>query len=355
MTLAGRDVREPLADFAFFAHDPADLQRPSVRFELTSEEIQLLNPNTGTCPIFRSRRDAEITLGIYRRVPVFINENDPVNGNAWAIRLKQAAFNMTSDSHHFIEAQELSAIDSSGLFGWHGGDRVIPLWESKMFHQFNVGWKVSEVDGGAAARYWVPGDVARDGLGGWTEDWLLGFRKVCRATDERTMIAAILPGIALGNSANFVDGLDLESALLLTAVFNSFATDFVLRQKMGGINLNLFYVEQLPIPSPAQLQAQRDRLINLSRRLAAQSGDSAAVRASIRAEVDAAMFHVYGVERDDVDYIMETFPIFIRKDVAAHGEYRTKRLILELFDQMAEAQRTGTPYRSPIDDLEVAL
>ena len=67
-------------------------------------------------------------------------------------------------------------------------------------------------------------------------------------------------------------------------------------------------------------------------------------------------FHLYRIERDDVDYIMETFPIVKRKDIAAHGEYRTKRLILEIYDQMAEAQRTGTPYRSAIDvDLEVSL
>ena len=67
------------------------------------------------------------------------------------------------------------------------------------------------------------------------------------------------------------------------------------------------------------------------------------------------MFLLYGIDRGDVDYVMETFPIVKRKDVAAHGEYRTKRLILEIYDQMAEAQRTGTPYRSPIDDLEAAL
>ena len=53
------------------------------------------------------------------------------------------------------------------------------------------------------------------------------------------------------------------------------------------------------------------------------------------------MFHLYGIRRDDVDFILETFPIVKRKDIAAHGEYRTKRLILEIYDEMAEAQRTG--------------
>ncbi|WP_206661965.1 Eco57I restriction-modification methylase domain-containing protein [Propioniciclava tarda] len=109
LTLTGQDERVAQAEFAFFAHDPSDLLKDDARFELTPDEIQLLNPNTGTCPIFRTRRDAEITLGIYRRVPVLINENDPVNGNPWGISFMQGLFNMTSDSHLFHTRDELEA------------------------------------------------------------------------------------------------------------------------------------------------------------------------------------------------------------------------------------------------------
>ncbi|MCM3554857.1 N-6 DNA methylase [Janibacter melonis] len=109
LTLGGGAVQEARADFAFFAHHPRDLERDEVRFTLTPEEISVLNPNTGTCPVFRNRRDAEITLGIYRRVPVLINENDPVNGNPWGISFMQGLFNMTSDSHLFHTREELEA------------------------------------------------------------------------------------------------------------------------------------------------------------------------------------------------------------------------------------------------------
>ena len=68
----------------------------------------------------------------------------------------------------------------------------------------------------------------------------------------------------------------------------------------------------------------------------------------LRAELDAAFFHLYGIARDDVDYIMNTFPIVRRKDEAAHGEYRTKRVILELFEAMETAIDSGVPYTSPI-------
>ena len=58
---------------------------------------------------------------------------------------------------------------------------------------------------------------------------------------------------------------------------------------------------------------------------------------------------MYGIERDDVDYILETFPIVKRKDEAAHGEYRTKRVILEIYDAMAEAMQAGTVYQTRLD------
>ncbi len=73
----------------------------------------------------------------------------------------------------------------------------------------------------------------------------------------------------------------------------------------------------------------------------------------LRCELDAAYFHLYGIERDDVDYIMETFPIVKRKDEAreptGRGEYRTKRVILAIYDAMARAMETGEAYETLLD------
>jgi hypothetical protein len=110
LTVAGRDEHEDAAWFAFFLHDPAAID--TARFRLTPEEITLLNPNTGTCPIFRTRRDAEITLGIYRRVPVLVNEakvaaGDP-DGNPWGVSF-MTMFHMSNDSHLFRTREELES------------------------------------------------------------------------------------------------------------------------------------------------------------------------------------------------------------------------------------------------------
>ena len=69
----------------------------------------------------------------------------------------------------------------------------------------------------------------------------------------------------------------------------------------------------------------------------------------IRCELDASFFHLYGISRDDAEYILDTFPIVKRKDEARFSEYRTKRVILEIYDEMARAQQTGKPWRTRLD------
>jgi hypothetical protein len=95
LSLVGSGMREKFSRLAFGLREVEQIDEPGRVFSLTPDEILLLSPNTGTCPIFVSRRDAEITLGIYRRVPILIREHDP-EGNPWGIEFRQGLFNMTS-------------------------------------------------------------------------------------------------------------------------------------------------------------------------------------------------------------------------------------------------------------------
>jgi hypothetical protein len=72
-------------------------------------------------------------------------------------------------------------------------------------------------------------------------------------------------------------------------------------------------------------------------------------REAIRAELDAAMFHVYGLARDEVEHVLDSFFVVRKYEERDHGEFRTKRLVLERYDAMAEAAATGVPYQTPID------
>jgi hypothetical protein len=62
-----------------------------------------------------------------------------------------------------------------------------------------------------------------------------------------------------------------------------------------------------------------------------------------------SLIRYFSTPRDAVAYIMDTFPIVRRKDEEKHGEYRTKRVILEIYDEMAETMRTGKPYKIRLD------
>lgn len=381
---------EGAAMFAFDIAQLADLQRPGVRFALTPEEIQLLNPNTGTCPVFRSRRDAELTLGIYRRVPVLVKHGDP-DGNPWGVSFS-TMFHMSNDSHLFHTAADLEA-DGWTLDGncyRRGSEEMLPLYEAKMVHHFDhrygtyTGQTQAQANMGtlprltdeqrsdpvhlAQPRYWVhsQADPIR------TARSHLSFRDGCRSDDERTMITTVMPGYPAGHTLPLVTG---ENTHLLGALWSSFVFDYCARQKVGGTHMTYFILHQLPVMTPAQL-AKEDalaaspavdflgmRVLELAYTawdmapFARDLGDQGPPfrwdedrRSVLRAELDAACFHLYGIEdRDDVDYILGTFPIVNRKDVTKFGEERTRRLVLENYDAMTEAARTGKPFVSTLD------
>jgi hypothetical protein len=148
---------------------------------------------------------------------------------------------------------------------------------------------------------------------------------------------------------------------------DSFSLDYVTRQKVGGTDLSHFYVQQLAVLAPAAYSDDhntfiRDRALELictdnQLRDALSVGARGDVsfrwnddrRFLLRSELDALFFHLYGIARDDVDYIMDTFPIVRRKDEQQFGEYRTKRVILEIYDAMADAELTGVAYQTRLD------
>lgn len=226
----------------------------------------------------------------------------------------------------------------------------------------------------ALPHYWVRAEL----LDSSVPRWHLAFNDVTSVTNERTLVAVALPRVGVNHKLPLMlPGTDGRLKACLLAMMNSFVVDYLARQKVGGNSMTYFYLRQFPVLSPHDLDrpvpwtsptsvfdwvSKRSvYLSNTAVDMAPMAEDvgsptapivwSKEERCSVRAELDAAMFLLYAVEQDDMDYIMETFPIVKRKDVAAHGEFRTKRLILETYGAMAEAIKTGVPYESPFDDL----
>ncbi|MEU5365855.1 DNA methyltransferase [Streptomyces sp. NPDC005925] len=406
ISLTGRGIAERAARFAFFLGHPDELAESDAVFALSFEEIALINPNTGTLPVFRTRRDADLTAAIQRRIPVLVDE-ELTDDNPWRITFKRL-FDMTDDSDLFRDRASLEAQgwELLGNVFVRDGERMLPLYEGKMAHLFDHRWnsyhgvgnddyeRTSLTDkqnayGESLPRHWIQEigriPTVRKGkeisIAGvalrlkelkWERGWLLGWRDVARTTDERTAIPAFLPQTAVGHTfpLMFPKG-DIELTAAMVATQSSLAFDFVARQKVGGIHMALMTWKQLPVPRPADLARHTffltPRTLELfytawdMQPLARDLGDTGAPftwnehrRAQLRAELDAYFFHLYGVSAEDADYILESFQTDKKgglkyNEIAKYGEYRTKRLVLAEYDRMA---RAGLTLETPLVDGE---
>jgi len=365
--------------FAFLSRDVADV--PSRRYELTAEEVALLNPNTGTLPVFRSRRDAEITLSVYRRFPPLVREGSPV-ANRWGLRY-QLMFMMNTASHLFLTEEDLRTLGAT-FDGWawsKDGARWLPLYEAKMLSLFDHRYstykgatqaqlnmqtlpRLSDQDHAnpsdeALPRYWVSAQEVERTIGDrWDRQWLLGWRDITGQEKWRTFVPSALPRSAVGHAFPVVHLADHRHAPLIQAVWSSFACDYITRQKLSSTHLTFGVLNQIACPAPDTFEQpapwQPDvtlaeyitpRVVELnytSHRMAPYARDfghdgppfhwDPDRRALLKAELDATMFHIYGLNRDEVEHVLDSFPVVRKYDERDYGEYRTKRQILESFD-----------------------
>jgi hypothetical protein len=253
-------------------------------------------------------------------------------------------------------------------------------------------------------RYWVPrSEVVNRIPDFWRRSWLVGFRNaISSVADARSVTFTIFPLWGAGNSIPLLFPCsDLAPACLLIANFNSFVLDYVTKQKASGGNLNFYVVKQLPLLPPTSyaqacpwqtlLQPEGAKACLLEEWLlprvleltyTAWDLQSFAIdceydgppfrwdedrRFLLRCELDAAFFHLYlGTDEDwshesesfrryfptprhAVDYIMDTFSVAERKDEERYGEYRTKRVILDIYHEMAQAMATSQSYQTRLD------
>ncbi|WP_329103108.1 N-6 DNA methylase [Micromonospora sp. NBC_01699] len=395
LSLVGRGLTEPSTDLAFYLLDPHNLDDNGKIFQLAPEEIQLLNPTSGALPIFRSRRDVDLTIAIYRRTPII--------DNSWEITFKYH-FRMTDDSDifHTREELELTGWEADGNGFGRDQEYMVPLYEGKMAHLFDHRWSsypsynikdhrllttIEKQDPSITAqpRYWVPEraldatgeDKNRDAIArlealDWNYEWLCGWRDIARATDERTAIPAFLPVAAVGHTFPLMFPRAKPTLIAaLVAAQSSLVFDFVSRQKIGGTHVSLMTWRQLPVPTPTMLERHvtfiRPRVLELvytaydMTPLARDLDDGGPPfrwdedrRARLRAELDAYFFHLYGISRADTDYILETFQSdsgggLKNKEIAKYGTYRTKDLVLAEYDRMLVA---GASLDTPLIDGE---
>lgn len=377
------------AQCAFFLQDVSEVRHPDRCFPLSAENFASVNPNTGTAPIFRTRRDADLTTRMYADLPVLVDRSgdDPVR--AWPVKYMRM-FDMTNDSGLFRTLAELESTEGAYPIGQNryrstAGDWV-PLYVGRMIHIFDhraASVRVNDANLHNAAlsgdvapeekadpdflttpQYWVPEREVTlpAGLG-----WTIAFRDIARATDARTMIAAALPRIGAGNTLPLI--LPDEHSVLSPALLGNLGAiglDYVVRQKAQSTHLNWYIVEQLPIipadtynstrfGNKSALEIVTEAVLELTytaHDMAPFAVDMGYVnedgsvkppfvwdedrRLHLRAKLDALYFHLYGItDRDDVRYIYSTFPIVEREETATWGSYRSRDLCLHYMNALA--------------------
>ena len=370
------------AKCAFYLHAVSEVEDPERCFPLSAADFARVNPNTGTAPIFRSRRDAELTTEIYDRLPVLVDRSSGEAVKAWPVKYS-TMFHMTNDSDKFRTRSELEEEEGAwpiggNRFGSLVGEQV-PLYEGKMVQAFDhraasivlnrrnlhrpaqpkptileqhrdPGWLPDP-------QYWV----LRSETSYPTAPYLLGFKDVTAPTNVRSMIAALIPVSGVGNTLPIVtaDWRSGADAALLVANFNAVVFDYVARQKIQGQHLNWFIVEQLPVVAPEryttvsfgaktaedivceavlELTYTAHDMAPFAREMGHVDGQGEILppfpwdedrRLNLRAKLDALYFHLYGVtDRDDIRYIYSTFPIVQRDEKATYGAYRSRDLCL---------------------------
>jgi hypothetical protein len=254
-------------NFCFRLTAISQLKDAERHYSLTPAEIAIINPNTLTAPIFRSKADAELTKQIYARMPVLIDDTAGKNGNPWGIEFRQGLFNMTSDSGLFRTSKQLSAegLTRAGR-GWarvDGTRRYVPLYEAKMIHHYDHRYgdyalttikedtdtrqipqaaieTLNDPAYDVTPRYWVPEAEVASRLAAkrWTRGWLMGWRDITSGLDERTVIASAIPRSGVGDKFLLMfPNVDEPRLAALVATLSSLAFDFVARQKLGGTSL----------------------------------------------------------------------------------------------------------------------
>ena len=390
--VAARRSEVQRARCAFYLHSVDELNDEDRRFPLAGKDFARVNPNTGTAPIFRSKRDAELTTAIYERLPVLVDRSSAEPRKAWPVTYT-TMFHMTNASHLFRTREELEELEGA----WPVGDnrfesptgRWLPLYEGKMVQAFDHRAASVTVNPDNPHRpaqaapaneqqradpswlptpqFWVSAAKC-----GWSRDagWVLAFKEITATTNARTMISALVPAVGFGNKVPILKAEPKSGdSWQLAANFNSTVFDFVARQKTQGQTINLFILEQFPVVPPAAYERTtfgrksaaeivREAVLELTytaHDMASFARDLGYVDAAgevrppfrwdedrrlyLRAKLDALYFHLYGItNRDDVRYIYSTFPIVERQEIAAYGSFRSRDLCLAWMNALAAGQ-----------------
>jgi hypothetical protein len=286
------------AKFCFSLTSVQQIQDKSRMFSLTLSDLEKINPNTKTAPVFRTSIDAELTKKLYKKTQAVINE--ATNTNIWGISF-YTLFHMSNDSNYFLDDYEVG---------------LLPLYEAKMIYHFDHRFSTYEnateqnINEGNLPQLnseehadsnkqiiphkWIREDLVNEYFEkiNYSKKYCVGFRGITGNASERTLIFSFLPKSAVGNSCpiiQFGDTVKSFEILLFVSGMNNLITDYVARQKLGGPNLNFFILKQLPVFSQGDYTEFNFPILIKSFELTYTSWDIKAFADDVWKEADAEL------------------------------------------------------------------
>lgn len=261
-SITGKNKKIASCDFSFNNQLIEHLHQDIRHFTLSYNEIEIINPESKTLPVFNSKIDSELVMKIHEQNPPLFYSNEKYHGwNLDFVRL----FDMANDSHLF--EKDLSP-------------ESIKFYESKMFYQYDhrYGTYDKETDQRlhmlpkteisnyidpnfiVDSSYYVLQSIVDERIKDkWSYKWFLAFRSVSSNQLERTFTASILPYCGASHSLMLatLNNHSIIDASLLLSIFNCIVFDYITRQKSSGANLSLFKVRQLPTPQYTFVLSQK--------------------------------------------------------------------------------------------------
>ncbi len=356
--------------FTFFLDDLKEITAKNT-IDLNINDIETINPNSLTCPIFSNKRDFEIIKKIHQLNPIIYDQRNPVFPDMKIHRM----FNMADDSNLFISINDSEEYqrDKDLNILLKGDRRLFPIYESKMIWLYNHRFASfkdctkEEIRKGHARkvlkekentyyytepRYWIDEIhfTNKKKNWEWESEWLISVRSITNARNSRTCISTIIPNYPTVHTINHIIGLSAIESLYLCSIMNSMVFDYCTRMKVGGTHFAQFIIEQLPIIPFKKwfkyIDILKDKCIELfytSHDLESFANDcgyrgkpfkwNEERRMQILCEIDAIYALLYGLNKAEIKFIIETFPIIKKNEILQFGEYKTKNLILEYYDK----------------------
>jgi hypothetical protein len=350
--------------------EPAELAEPPV--EIDADFIRSNAPATYAIPDVREAADLTLAKKMLDAHPAFGERSE-----------------MTPRRHY---QREIDMGNDTGLFTDDAAG--LPVYEGRMITHFDHRAKTYESGHGNSSK-WIErffGDPLKAIVPQWRvlparvparlgdrcHRYRLAFCDVANPRNERSLTSALVPPeVICGDKVPTIDfgwGEDWRYLPWL-AVANSFVMDWIARSKLSSPKMSFTLVDSLPFPRLALSQHWVQVAAPIVLRLVCASPEMVPFwnqmsefglclpardgevpkeallledeREQARAELDALVAHdVFGLEREELSAVLETFPVVRKRDLKKHGDYRTKRLILDCFDEIAKAAREKRPYWS---------